>query len=204
MELKTEEELVTKKTGQQVTQENRSQTTGAELVTEEEENAHITQGPIKTTTDQEVVKENPRETTDEPGKAQKRTDSESGANGNEEDSTKLPKEQKSEKQTEEADVEIIPRGVSSPQEAEEQGEKLEKESEQASKSFYELKAALTAMWLPAVVGDKRNLFIAASISTLITKILMLLVSVVLTYFFQENIHPHPFIFWSRVGKSPDS
>ena len=56
------------------------------------------------------------------------------------------------------------------------------------------------MWLPAVVGDKKNLFIAASISTLITKILMLLVSVVLTYFFQENIHPHPFILWSWVGK----
>ena len=69
-----------------------------------------------------------------------------------------------------------------------------------SKPFYELKAALTAMWLPAVVGDKKNFFIAASLSTLITKILMLLVSVVLAYFFQEKIHPHPFIFWSRVGK----
>ena len=151
-----------------------------------------------------MVKENPRETTDEPGKAQKRTDSESGEEGSKEDSTKLAKEQKSEKQTEETDTDMIPRGVSSPQEAEEQGEKLEKESEQQSKSFYELKAALTAMWLPAVVGDKKNLFIAASISTLITKIFMLLVSIVLAYFFQENMHPHPFIFWSRVGKSQDS
>ena len=96
---------------------------------------------------------------------------------------------------------MIPRGVSSPQEAEEQGEKPETESEQQSKPFYELKAALTSMWLPAVVGDKKNLFITASLSTLITKIVMLLVSVVLAYFFQEKMHPHPFIFWSGVGKS---
>ena len=73
-------------------------------------------------------------------------------------------------------------------------------SEQQSKTFFGLKAALTAMWLPAVVGHKKNLFIAASLSTLITKILILLVSVILAYFFQEKIHPHPFVLWSRVGK----
>ena len=81
-----------------------------------------------------------------------------------------------------------------------QGEKPETDPVQQSRSFYELKAALTSLWLPAVVGDKKNLFIAASISTLITKILILLVSVILAYFFQEKMHPHPFIFWSRVGK----
>ena len=102
---------------------------------------------------------------------------------------------------EEAGLEMISTGVSrSQQEAKaltvDQGGKPEKES----KPFYKLKAALTSLWLPAVVGDKKNLFIAASISTLITKILILLVSVVLAYFFQENMHPHPFIFWSRVGK----
>ena len=80
---------------------------------------------------------------------------------------------------------------------------LEMEMEQESKQFYKLKAALTSLWLPAVVGDKKNLFIAASISTLISKILMLLMSSILAYFFQEKIHSHPFILWSRVGKIPD-
>ena len=74
VELTTEEELVTKKSGQEETQENRSQTTGTELVTKEEEDA---KGPIKT----------------------------------------------------------------------------------KSKQFYELKAALTSLWLPAVVGNKKTLFI---------------------------------------------
>ena len=106
---------------------------------------------------------------------------------------------------EEAGMEMISTGASSSQQEAkaltvDQGEKPEKES----KPFYKLKAALTSLWLPAVVGDKKNLFIAASISTLISKILMLLVSVVLAYFFQEKIHPHPFILWSRVGKSQDS
>ena len=95
--------------------------------------------------------------------------------------------------------EMISTGASSPQEAKVLTEKPKMES----KPFYELKAAITAMWLPAVVGDKKNLFIAASVSTLITKILMLLVSVILAYFFQEEMHPHPFILWSRVGKTSD-
>ena len=113
-------------------------------------------------------------------------------------SAKLPKDQE---QTEEAGMEMISVGASSPVEAlaEDQGEKHEMES----KPFYELKAALTAMWLPAVVGDKRNMFLAASLSTLITKILMLLLSVILVYFFQEKVHSHPFVLWSKVGKSPN-
>ena len=77
------------------------------------------------------------------------------------------------------------------------------EDKKQSKPFFALKAAVTAMWLPAVVGDKKNLLIAASISTLISKILMLLMSSILAYFFQEKIHSHPFILWSRVGKIPD-
>ena len=113
----------------------------------------------------------------------------------------LGTKEENQSRTQEAGVKI-PKGVSSQQE--DQGEKPEMESGQQSKPFYELKAALTAMWLPAVVGDKKNLFIAASLSTLISKILMLLVSVILAYFFQEKIHPHPFIFWFRVGKSQDS
>ena len=98
---------------------------------------------------------------------------------------------------EEAGMEMISTGVSRSQ------QEAKAEPVQQSKPFYKLKAALTSLWLPAVVGNKKNLFIAASISTLISKILMLLVSVVLAYFFQEKIHSHPFILWSRVGKIPD-
>ena len=139
-----------------------------------------------------------------PSKAPKRTDtadSETGKEGNIEDSAKLAKDRQSRTPTEEADLEMISREVSSPHRA--LTEKHEMEPQQQSKQFYELKAAFTAMWLPAVVGDKKNLFLAASLSTLMTKILMLLVSVILAYFFQENIHSHPFILWSRVGESPD-
>ena len=207
VELTTEEELVNKKSGQEVTKENPSLTEAEEkkrVQTEEEDNAR---SPVSTTIDQE----DSGETTDEPSKAEKRKDStasETGEEGNEDDSAKLPKEQESGKQTEEADVEMISVEASSPEEdkaeAEDQGEKPEMESVQQSKPFYELKAALTAMWLPAVVGDKKKMFIAASLSTLFTKIVMLLVSVILAFFFQEKMHPHPFILWSRVGKSPDT
>ena len=57
------------------------------------------------------------------------------------------------------------------------------------------------MWLPAVVGNKKNLFLAASISTLVTKIVMLVVSVILVYHLPEKVHSSPFLLWSRVGKS---
>ena len=86
---------------------------------------------------------------------------------------------------------------------EEEQEKQKTESSEESKPFYVLKSPLTAMWLPAVVGHKRNMFISASLSTLITKILMLVVSVILVYFFQEKVHSHPFVLWSKVGKSPN-
>ena len=186
VELTTEEELVTKKTSQEETQENPSPITGTELktwdpidvelVTKEDE---VAKGPIKT--GQEMAKEVSRETTDEPGKAQKRThsaDNETCEEENKENFGKLPKEQVSGEQNEETDMEMIPQG----------------------EPFYELKAAATAMWLPAVVGDKKNLFLSASLSTQITKILMLVMSFILAFFFQEKLHPHPFILWSRVGK----
>ena len=57
------------------------------------------------------------------------------------------------------------------------------------------------MWLPAVVGNKKNLFLAASISTLVTKIVMLVVSVILVYHLPEKVHSSPFLLWSRAGKS---
>ena len=79
-------------------------------------------------------------------------------------------------------------------------QKLKRTDDVDKKPFYKLKSALTAMWLPAVVGDRRKMFIAASLSTLITKILMLIASVILAFFFQEKIHPLPFILWSGVGK----
>ena len=197
VELTTEEELVTKKTGQIGTQETGTEertwdSVADELVTEEEEDAKVS-----TTTEEEITKEDSRETTDEePGKTL--TDishSQSGEEGNNDDSTKGKESGK------QADRELISEGGFSPQEAlsEDQGEKPDVDSEKQSKPFFELKAALTSMWLPAVVGDKKNLFLATSLSTLITKILILLVSAILAYFFQEEIHPHPFIFWSGVG-----
>ena len=192
-ELTTEEELASEKSGQEGIQKNRSQATGTEerqktVTGEEGENA---KGPSSTSTDEEVLKE---DSTDEPSDAHKKADREEG---DEEVSPKLPKEQEeSGRQTEDADVEMNSAGESRPKEPlpEDQEEKPE------LMQFYQLKAALTAMWLPAVVGDRKNLFLTASLSTLITKILMLLVSVVLAYFFQENIYPHPFVLWFRVGK----
>ena len=183
VELMIEEELVTKKTSQEETQETPRKGAGPEDAK-----------------DHEMAKEDSRERTDEPGKTQKRTDSakrETGEEGNKEDSTKLPNMQEAGKQTEEADEEMNSREASSPQEA---TEASTKKPEMASKPFFVFKAALTAMWLPAVVGDKKNLFIAASLSTLITKNVMLLVSGVFAYFFQDKMNPHPFVFWSRMGK----
>ena len=85
----------------------------------------------------------------------------------------------------------------------EMSEVLERElesSEGNSKVIYCLKSALSAMWLPAVVGSHPLTFISASLSTLIAKILILLLAVILAFSFQVEIHPRPFILWSRVGK----
>ena len=209
-ELMTEEELEIKKTDKVVVKENPSQTTetkkntrdpfDAELVTDKQGNA------ANSTTGQEVVTEDSGLKTDKPGKKQKMpdsTDSKSGEEGNTEDSAKLSKLQELGENTQMADVGMISTGATSPPEAltEDQREKPEMESVQQVKPFYELRAALTAMWLPAVVGDKKKMFIAASLSTLFAKILMLLVSVNLAFFFQENMHSRPFVLWSGVGKS---
>ena len=189
-ELTTEKELASERSGQEGSQENRSQATGTEegektVTGEEGENA---KGPSSTPTDEEVLKE------DESGEAQKKAyieDSKSSEEGYKEVSPKLPEPQESGETTKGADLEKNSTGASCPKEP---------STEKPEMQFYQLKAALTAMWLPAVVGDRKNLFLTASLSTLITKILMLLVSVVLAYFFQENIYPHPFVLWSRVGK----
>ena len=69
-----------------------------------------------------------------------------------------------------------------------------------SKASYCFKAALSAMWLPAVVGSHPLTFISASLSTLIAKISILLLAVILAFSFQAQIHPRPFILWYRVGK----
>ena len=47
---------------------------------------------------------------------------------------------------------------------------------------------------------RKMLFLASSISTLVTKIVMLVVSVILVYHLPEKVHSSPFLFWSRVGK----
>ena len=69
------------------------------------------------------------------------------------------------------------------------------------KPFFKLKAAVTAMWLPAVVGDKRNMFISASLSALVTRIVMFMVSVILAFYFQEEINEDPFILWCQSNWS---
>ena len=78
---------------------------------------------------------------------------------------------------------------------------LREQSGEQSEPFYALRAATLSMWLPAVVGNKKKLFLAASISTLVTKIVMLVVSVILVYHLPEKVHSSPFLLWSRVGKS---
>ena len=110
---------------------------------------------------QEVTEENPRESTEKEDK-----------NTMESLSAVLTTE------PEEAGMEMMST-VSSQHEAKALTEKPEMEPVQQSKQFYEMKAALTAMWLPAVVGDKKNLFLATSLSTLITKLLILLTSVII-------------------------
>ena len=59
------------------------------------------------------------------------------------------------------------------------------------------------MWLPAVVGDHKKLFFAASISALVTKILMLIISVILAFLFQEKLHASPFVLWCQSSWSDD-
>ena len=83
------------------------------------------------------------------------------------------------------------------------GQQVDRREESAKQSepFYALWAATLGMWLPAVVGNKKNLFLAASISTLVTKIVMLVFSVILVYHLPEKVHSSPFLLWSRVGKS---
>ena len=51
------------------------------------------------------------------------------------------------------------------------------------KPFFKLKAAVTAMWLPDVMGNTKNMFISASLSARVTRIVMLMVSVILAFFF---------------------
>jgi len=54
------------------------------------------------------------------------------------------------------------------------------------------------------VGDKKNLFLAASISTLVTKIVMLVVSVILVYHLPEKVHPSPFLLWCQSSWSDEA
>ena len=65
-----------------------------------------------------------------------------------------------------------------------------------NKGFFLLKASLTAMWLPAVVGDQDGLFLATVVSTLVTKIFALIIAVVLAFLgHQEAVFPHPIFLW---------
>ena len=65
-----------------------------------------------------------------------------------------------------------------------------------SKGFFLLKASLTAMWLPAVVGDQEGVFLATVISTLVTKIFALTLALALAFLrHQQAVFPHPIFLW---------
>jgi hypothetical protein len=71
-----------------------------------------------------------------------------------------------------------------------------KSEETGRKTFFPLKSSLTALWLPAVVGDHPSLFMATVVSTMVTKILLLVLALALAFSgYQQNLFPHPTILW---------
>ena len=78
-------------------------------------------------------------------------------------------------------------------------EKATKESsgtKDTKKGFFPLKSALTALWLPSVVGDNKCMFMASVKITLLSKILGLTVAITLALFgHQQSVNPHAFLLW---------
>ena len=59
-----------------------------------------------------------------------------------------------------------------------------------------LKASLYSLWLPSIIGEHPKTFIISAITTLVTKLLMLLVSVLYSLSgVQLFIHPRPFLLY---------
>ena len=59
-----------------------------------------------------------------------------------------------------------------------------------------INSALTALWLPAVVGDRKNMYLVAAITTLVSKLVILtLVLTLAVCGLQQSVFKHPFILW---------
>ena len=71
--------------------------------------------------------------------------------------------------------------------------------------FFPLKSSLTALWLPAVVGDHPSLFMATVVTTLVTKILFLVLALTLAFSgYQQHVFPHPITLWCEEEWSLES
>merc|ERR1712141_17661 len=69
-------------------------------------------------------------------------------------------------------------------------------SSRKKKSSFLLKSALTSLWLPSIVGDRRNMLLVSTISTLVSKIAILALALVLAFFgLQTKVFEHPFVLW---------
>jgi len=66
--------------------------------------------------------------------------------------------------------------------------------EQKRKEFFPLKSSLNALWLPAVVGDQECVFLSTVVSTLVVKILALILAVGLSGH-QQRVFRHPMVLW---------
>ena len=73
------------------------------------------------------------------------------------------------------------------------------------KGFFPLKSAITALWLPSVVGDHKCVFLSTVISTLVTKIFFLILAIALAFLGQQqSVFRHPIILWCEDKWSPES
>ena len=73
------------------------------------------------------------------------------------------------------------------------------------KGFFPLKSAITALWLPSVVGDHECVFLSTVVSTLVTKIFFLVLAVALAFLGrQQCVFRHPIILWCEDEWSPES
>ena len=71
--------------------------------------------------------------------------------------------------------------------------------------FFPLKSSFTALWLPSIVGDHEWVFLSTVVSTLVTKIVFLILAVALAFLgHQQGVFRHPIILWCEDEWSPES
>lgn len=61
------------------------------------------------------------------------------------------------------------------------------------RNYFAIKSALTATWLPCVVGNKPYTFLISAVSSLVFKNFLFLVAILLNYY--KAIHVNVFLFW---------